>query len=100
MVEHFWKTGAGKWVFIATSSLFGVYALAYATRSYGTSSVPISAVLRHFSGADCLATLQVRDCQDALIFSTTFIRGIGYSLGALVKEMVRKAKDRKDGVIR
>lgn len=97
VVEHFWKTGAGKWVFIATSSLFGFYALAYAWGSNAPSWVPISGVWRHFSGADCIATRRARDCQDALIFGTTFVRGIGYSVGALVREMVRKQKVGRSG---
>jgi hypothetical protein len=87
-VERFWSTASGKWIWTVTTALFFSVVLHYTVQSCNTSGEnSLSCAWRHFSGANCIATLAYRDCQDALIFTSTFVRGIGYSIGAYLAEL-------------
>jgi hypothetical protein len=89
-LQRYWKTGTGKWVWTATTVLFLLGVILYASRGdsmgFGYQKSFVVRSWQHFSLGDCLATLNFRDCNDAFIFTTTFVRGIGYSIGALLAE--------------
>jgi hypothetical protein len=87
--ERLWGTRSGKWVWTVTTALFLMVVSLYAVQSCDTRSGRVlSCVWRHFSGANCMATFASRDCQDVLIFTTTFLRGIGYAIGAYLAELL------------
>jgi hypothetical protein len=87
-VQRLWRTGAGKWVWLLTTSLFALGLIAFAQRKSVSLQQTGFLLLawRHFSGADCRANLNIDNCNGMFIFTTTLIRGIAYSLGALIAE--------------
>jgi hypothetical protein len=88
-VQRLWCTGTGRWVWIFTTSIFVVGLLGYLSR--GTQGPTdychrAAAMWNHFTGHDCFTTLRAADCGDLLVYTSTFVRGAAYSLGAFVAE--------------
>ncbi len=88
-IQRLWRTGTGRWVWIITTSIFLVGVFGYLSRGHQSSTGywhRAAAMWNHFTGHDCFTTLRAEDCGDLLVYTSTFVRGAAYSLGAFVAE--------------
>lgn len=81
---------SGKWVWIVTTLIFIVGIFRYlAIDETNVSGHILSRLWWRFSFGECFATLNAPSCEDAAIFTTTLVRGAGYSFGALMAARFR-----------
>jgi hypothetical protein len=94
-LQRYFTNQAGKWVWVVTTTIFIAVMFQYVHQEGQVPGLDKSLVMRvwsHFSLGDCIATLQKGDCNQPILFTTTFIRGAGYSIGAMIGRVAHQNK--------
>jgi hypothetical protein len=95
MMYRSWRSATSKWVWIPLAFWFGLRALPFIFRPHARGVLgENSGFWSHFSGAAC--SVDISHCLDFLVFSVPLIRGLSYSIAALLASKILKPWSRAD----